>query len=129
MSVYSLADAKLKTTAAPPIAAEEILLASRDLGDGTRQTDLSVPGMRCGGCMAAVEKTLAALEGVKSARVNLSTKRVAVRWHALGGATPDLLGALERRATRHICFRSKPTPRIRNCRGFSWRWPWRASAP
>ena len=97
MSVYSLADAKLKTTAAPPIAAEEILLASRDLGDGTRQTDLSVPGMRCGGCMAAVEKTLAALEGVKSARVNLSTKRVAVRWHALGGATPDLLGALERR--------------------------------
>ena len=80
MSFYSSADARLKIEAAPPIAAEEILLASRDLGDGTRQTDLSVPGIRCGGCMAAVEKTLKALDGVASARVNLSTKRVAVRW-------------------------------------------------
>ena len=44
MSFYSPADARLKIEAAPPIAAEEILLASRDLGDGTRQTDLSVPG-------------------------------------------------------------------------------------
>ena len=96
MSCHSPADARLEIEAAPPTAPEEILLASRDLGDGTRQTDLSVPGMRCGGCMAAVEKTLAALEGVANARVNLSTRRVAVRWHTVGGATPDLIGALER---------------------------------
>ena len=96
MSFYSSADARLKIEAAPPIAAEEILLASRDLGDGTRQTDLSVPGIRCGGCMAAVEKTLKALDGVASARVNLSTKRVAVRWQPIGGAPPNLVGALER---------------------------------
>jgi P-type Cu2+ transporter len=51
--------------------------------------------MRCGGCMAAVEKTLAALEGVANARVNLSTRRVAVRWHTDSGP-PDLIGALER---------------------------------
>ena len=97
MSVHSIADARIKIGAAPPIAAEEILLASRDLGDGTRQTDLSVPGMRCGGCMAAVEKTLAALEGVAHARVNLSTKRVTVRWRKVGDAAPDVIGALERR--------------------------------
>ena len=96
MSFYSSADARLKIEAAPPIAAEEILLASRDLGDGTRQTDLSVPGIRCGGCMAAVEKTLKALDGVASARVNLSTKRVAIRWQLVGGAPPNLVGALER---------------------------------
>ncbi|MCJ7599771.1 MAG: heavy-metal-associated domain-containing protein, partial [Methyloceanibacter sp.] len=96
MSCYSPADAKLEIEAAPPTAPEEILLASRDLGDGTRQTDLSVPGMRCGGCMAAVEKTLAALEGVANARVNLSTRRVAVRWYTVAGAAPDLVGALER---------------------------------
>jgi P-type Cu2+ transporter len=96
MSCYSAVDAKLEIEAAPLTAPEEILLASRDLGDGTRQTDLSVPGMRCGGCMAAVEKTLAALEGVANARVNLSTRRVAVRWHTDSGAAPDLIGALER---------------------------------
>jgi Cu2+-exporting ATPase len=80
----------------PPTAPAEILLVSRDLGDGTRQTDLSVPGMRCGACMAKVEKTLAALEGVATARVNLSTKRVAVRWYPDRGAAPDLIGALNR---------------------------------
>jgi Cu2+-exporting ATPase len=96
MSSYSPADARLEIEAAPPTAPEEILLASRDLGDGTRQTDLSVPSMRCGGCMAAVEKTLAALGGVANARVNLSTRRVAVRWYTVGGGAPDLIGALER---------------------------------
>ena len=96
MSSHSPADARFEIEAAPPTAPEEMLLASRDLGDGTRQTDLSVPGMRCGGCMAAVERTLAALEGVANARVNLSTKRVAVRWHTHRGAAPDLIGALER---------------------------------
>ena len=107
MSYYAPADARLEIEAAPPTAPEEILLASRDLGDGTRQTDLSVPGMRCGGCIAAVEKTLAALGGVANARVNLSTRRVAVRWYTVGGGAPDLIGALERIGTR-ARFRSKP---------------------
>jgi P-type Cu2+ transporter len=73
---------------------DEIRLASRDLGDGTRQTDLSVPGVRCAACIAAVERTLARLPGVERARVNLSTKRVAVAWRTAGGSPPDLIGAL-----------------------------------
>jgi Cu2+-exporting ATPase len=80
----------------PTIGREEILLSSRDLGDGTRQTDLSVPGVHCGACIAAVEKTLAALDGVTAARVNLSTKRVAVRWRLVGEVVPDMAGALAR---------------------------------
>lgn len=75
-------------------ALEEIRLASRDLGDGTRQSDLSVPGVKCAACIAVVERTLAKLPGVESARVNLSTKRVAVRWNTAEGNPPDLLGAL-----------------------------------
>ena len=77
-----------------PAGANEILFASRDLGDGTRQTDLSAPGVHCGACIASVEKTLSALPGVEFARVNLSMKRVAVRWRAVEGAPPDLIGAL-----------------------------------
>ena len=73
---------------------DEIRLASRDLGDGTRQTDLSVPGVRCAACIAAVERTLARLPGVERARVNLSTKRVAVAWRTADGAPPDMIGAL-----------------------------------
>ena len=80
----------------PIIAREEILLSSRDLGDGTRQTDLSVPGVHCGACIAAVERALRALDGVTAARVNLSTKRVAIRWRPLDGAVPDMAGALAR---------------------------------
>ncbi|SCZ13662.1 cation-translocating P-type ATPase [Microvirga guangxiensis] len=78
----------------PEAALEEIRLASRDLGNGTRQSDLSVPGVKCAACIAAVERTLAKLPGVEAARVNLSTKRVAVRWNTLEGNTPDLIGAL-----------------------------------
>jgi len=73
---------------------DEIRLASRDLGDGTRQTDLSVPGVKCAACIASVERTLARLPGVEAARVNLSTKRVAVRWNTADGGPPDLIGAL-----------------------------------
>jgi Cu2+-exporting ATPase len=66
----------------PHTANEEVLLASRIIGDGVRQTDLSVPGIHCGGCIQKVEAALDALPGVEKARVNLSTKRVAIRWQA-----------------------------------------------
>lgn len=66
----------------------EILLASRDLGDGTLQTDLSVPAAHCAGCIRTIEGTLARLEGVVSARVNLSARRVAVKWRRETGVPP-----------------------------------------
>ena len=67
---------------------EEVLMASRVVADGVRQTDLSVPGIHCGGCIRTIEKALGGLAGVESARANLSTKRVTVRWQANGGPPP-----------------------------------------
>ncbi len=79
-------------TADHRLTADEILLASRPVGGGTRQTDLSVPGIHCGGCIATIEKALSALPGVERARVNLSTKRVSIRWR--DGTPPPFAEAL-----------------------------------
>ncbi|MBX7458241.1 cadmium-translocating P-type ATPase [Qipengyuania sp. 1NDH17] len=43
---------------------------------------LTVPGMRCAGCISKIERGLAKLDGVEAARVNFSAKRVAVRHEA-----------------------------------------------
>lgn len=87
-------------TAKPAEVAESALndqlLASRDLGNGLRQSDLSVPGMHCGGCIASIEKMFAALPGVTAARVNLSLKRVSVKWQAAAHPQPDLIAALNK---------------------------------
>lgn len=74
--------------------AEEIRLASKSLGGGLMQTNLSVPGIHCGGCLRTVEKAVGALDDVESARANLSAKWVSVRWRD-SGKVPPLLTALE----------------------------------
>ncbi len=68
---------------------DEILLASRDLKDGMRQTDLSVPGVRCGACIAAIEGAFRQVPGVEQARVNLSAKRLSVKWR--GDVPPPII--------------------------------------
>ncbi len=64
-------------------------LASRDLGGGLRQVVLSVPDMRCGGCMIRLETTLARAPQVRSVRANLTTKRLAITWQTENNSQPD----------------------------------------
>lgn len=78
----------------PAARAEEVILASRIVDNGLRQTDLSVPGIHCGACIQRVETALSALPGVKAARVNLSSKRATVRW-ADAKTPPPLIEALQ----------------------------------
>ncbi len=86
-------EAALEIGPARAIDSRELVLASRDLGDGLLQTDLSVPAAHCAGCIRTIEGTLANLEGVVSARVNLTARRVAVRWRSDVGV-PPLVDAL-----------------------------------
>jgi P-type Cu2+ transporter len=73
-------------------ADREVLMASRVGGDGLRQSDLSVPGIHCGACIQTIERALGNLPGVEQARVNLSTRRVTVRWR--GDEPPPLIATL-----------------------------------
>lgn len=54
----------------------------------------TVPGVRCAGCIAKIERGLGALPGVVAARVNFSAKRVAVQ-HLPEVTDETLLAALE----------------------------------
>ncbi|TIT89089.1 MAG: heavy metal translocating P-type ATPase, partial [Mesorhizobium sp.] len=81
------------TTSVLP-SGQEIRLASRLVGDGLRQTDLSVPTVHCAACIQRIETALAKLDRVESARVNLSMKRVSVRWR--GDEVPPFVLALGR---------------------------------
>ena len=74
-------------------ANDELLLASHDIGGGMRQNDLSVPTIHCGGCIQTIEKALDTLPGVEQARVNLSARRVTIRWRA-DGTPPPLIETL-----------------------------------
>ena len=59
----------------------------------TVHTVLVVPGMHCAGCMAKVERTLAKIPGVASARVNLTARQVGID-HAATVPVPDLVAGL-----------------------------------
>jgi Cu2+-exporting ATPase len=48
----------------------------------TTGTRFTVPGMRCAGCIAKIERELPNLPGVVAARVNFSAKRVAIEHNA-----------------------------------------------
>ncbi|WP_428408803.1 heavy metal translocating P-type ATPase [Hyphococcus sp.] len=48
--------------------------------DGAKALELSVYGAKCGGCISKIEGGLNALPGVETARLNLSTGKLAVAW-------------------------------------------------
>jgi len=50
----------------------------RKADDGYARLDLLVTGARCAGCIAKIERAMAGLAGVTSARLNLSTGRLSV---------------------------------------------------
>ncbi|MCX2695799.1 MULTISPECIES: cation-translocating P-type ATPase [Ochrobactrum] len=77
------------------ISPDEMLVASRALGDGLRQLDLSVPGIHCGLCIKTIEQTLGKLPGVSYVRVNLTARRVTIRWKD-GETPPDVIDPLRR---------------------------------
>jgi P-type Cu2+ transporter len=52
----------------------------RHLDGGVARMELAVEGIRCGGCIRAIENGLASIPQTTRARVNLTDRRVAVEW-------------------------------------------------
>ncbi len=73
---------------------DEVRFSARDLGEGVYQAEFSVPAVHCGACIQTIESNLSKLAGVEAARVNLSTRRVSVRWR--GEALPPVVATLAR---------------------------------
>ncbi len=60
------------------VRSEELLHAGKSLEDGSIQYVFSVPDVKCGACIASIERHIGAMEGVLSCRVNLTLRRVTV---------------------------------------------------
>ena len=53
---------------------------TRHMEGGVARIELAVEGLRCGGCIRAIENGLMAFPEIVRARVNLTDRRVAVEW-------------------------------------------------
>jgi Cu2+-exporting ATPase len=60
--------------------------------DGRMTLHAMVEGVRCGGCVAKIERALLAHPSVVGARINLSTRRLALSWNG-GAALADAMAA------------------------------------
>ncbi len=64
-----------------PSAAEAVEVPfTIDLPDGIRRLNLMVENIHCAGCIRKIESNLHATPGVVRARVNMSTRRLALEW-------------------------------------------------
>lgn len=77
------------------VKAAEAAAGSRALGGERYEAYLSAPAIHCAGCMRTIERGLSDLPGVESARVNLSTKGVLVRWDGSACEPDSILAKLK----------------------------------
>ncbi|MCW5773714.1 MAG: cadmium-translocating P-type ATPase [Rhodospirillaceae bacterium] len=66
--------------AQPGEAGGDVAFFARRDSDGAMTLHAMVEGVHCGGCVAKIERGLGQHPAVVSARVNLSTRRLALRW-------------------------------------------------
>ncbi|MEM9901158.1 MAG: heavy metal translocating P-type ATPase [Pseudomonadota bacterium] len=69
--------------------------ARAEAAESAGRVMLSLPEIRCAGCISGVEKALTSMQGVRSARVNFTLKRVTAETEP-GLTAADLIAVLER---------------------------------
>jgi Cu2+-exporting ATPase len=77
---------------------------AREVGDGECEVRLMVEGLHCAACVWLIESVLAREEGVRTARVNMTTRRLRLRWRADAASLDDLVRSVERLGYRLVPF-------------------------
>ncbi|HEU4617360.1 MAG TPA: cation-translocating P-type ATPase, partial [Gammaproteobacteria bacterium] len=76
--------------------------AIRDLGGGQREALLLIEGVRCAGCVAAIEQALGAEPGVAGMQLNAVSRRGRVIWRDGETSLPRILDVLARAGYRGL---------------------------
>ena len=76
-------------------------------GDGVFAMTIAVEGVHCGGCIGRIERHVEALPGIVSARLNLTSRRLAVRWTGETSGPLPIFDELERIGFKGHPFRQR----------------------
>ena len=63
-------------------------------GEGAHLLHLMVDGLQCAACVWLIESVLAHQPGVESARVNMTTRRLTLKWRGTASDADELVGAV-----------------------------------
>lgn len=77
-----------------PLGRAETRASVRPTGEGRGQCVLSLPGIRCGGCVATIERALTARDDVVAARVNLTLRQASLILPTPDTDPQPIIGAL-----------------------------------
>ncbi len=76
----------------------------RDAGEGVHALSLLIEGLHCAACVWLVEAVLARTPGVVAARVNMTTRRLAVSWRAEETDATAIIAAIAALGYRVVPF-------------------------
>lgn len=95
MAELSIAEPLARSDAEPASAAGDKVPYVAIGADGTASLHLLVEGVHCANCIAKIERTLLAFDGVTTARLNFSTRRLTVEWRGGASLARQLVDAVE----------------------------------
>ncbi len=72
--------------------------------DGSVTLHLMVEGLQCAACVWLIETVLARTEGVVAARLNMTTRRLALTWNPEAGDIAQILGVVSRLGYRLLPY-------------------------
>ncbi|MCI4663464.1 MAG: cadmium-translocating P-type ATPase [Neomegalonema sp.] len=101
MATASLSDVAAPAPAPAPASPHERW--AKQVDEQALRVDLLTPGVRCAGCLSKIENMFETAPGVRSARVNLSMRRVGVEFDPARTNVAEIVGRLAK-----IGFDAKP---------------------